>query len=105
VAHNQGLKRREANGRLLRLVVRDPEAIDDPVSPVPDPETQARRRQHRERVLARARMLSEADRRCLYLRIEGLRYREISRVLDISLGGVALSLERSLAALADDRKD
>lgn len=100
VAHNQGLKRREANVRNLRLVVSDAGAADRRPCPAPDPEARAERRQERERVLARAQLLSETDRRCLYLRIEGLRYREIARVLDISLGGVTLSLRRSMATLA-----
>jgi len=45
-------------------------------------------------------VLPEEDRRCLVLRAEGLRYREIASVLEISLGSVALSLERSLTRLA-----
>lgn len=44
--------------------------------------------------------LSETDRRCLFLRAEGLRYREIGGILNISLGAVSLSLARSLARLA-----
>lgn len=44
--------------------------------------------------------LPEMDRRCILLRSEGLRYREIAAILDISLGGVALSLSRSLARIA-----
>jgi RNA polymerase sigma-70 factor (ECF subfamily) len=43
------------------------------------------------------RALPEQDRRCLYLRAEGLRYREVGEVLGMSLGSVAASLERSLA--------
>jgi RNA polymerase sigma-70 factor (ECF subfamily) len=44
--------------------------------------------------------LPEQDRRCLCLRTEGLRYREIASVLDMSLGAVSLSLERSLGRIA-----
>lgn len=43
--------------------------------------------------------LSEADRLCLQLRAEGLKYREIAEVLGISLGGVANCLTRSLGRL------
>jgi len=43
--------------------------------------------------------LSETDRLCLQLRSEGLKYREISNVLGISLGSVANSLARSLSRL------
>ena len=65
----------------------------------PSPEDQAASSQRRQRVLAVVRALPEQDRRCLILRAEGLRYREIAEVLDISLGAVSLSLERSLTRL------
>ena len=44
--------------------------------------------------------LPEQDRRCLFLRAEGLRYREIAETLDMSLGAVSISLARSLARIA-----
>jgi RNA polymerase sigma-70 factor (ECF subfamily) len=56
--------------------------------------------QRRQRVLAAVDALPEQDRRCLILRAEGLRYREIAQVLDISLGAVSISLGRSLRRLA-----
>lgn len=43
--------------------------------------------------------LPEADRLCLQLRAEGLKYREIADVLGISLGSVANSLGRSMSRL------
>jgi RNA polymerase sigma-70 factor, ECF subfamily len=46
------------------------------------------------------RAMPEQDQCCLSLRAEGLRYREIARVLGISLGSVANSLERTLSRLA-----
>jgi RNA polymerase sigma-70 factor, ECF subfamily len=98
VAHNLGLKRCYANHQGAAA---EAEEID----PNPDPEEQASSRQRQRRLLAVVRALPEQDRRCLYLRAEGLRYREITEVLGISLGAVALSLERSLARLsrADER--
>jgi RNA polymerase sigma-70 factor, ECF subfamily len=68
--------------------------------PNPNPEDQMASHQKRQRLLAVFGALPEQDRRCLVLRAEGLRYREISAVLEISLGAVSLSLERSLARLA-----
>jgi RNA polymerase sigma-70 factor (ECF subfamily) len=95
VAHNLGLKRchtlRKTSGPELDTL--------SPVSPTLDPEQQAASRQRTTRLLAVVRALPEQDRRCLYLRAEGLRYREIVEVLDMSLGSVAQSLERSLAKL------
>lgn len=44
--------------------------------------------------------LPEQHRWCLYLRAEGLRYREIGEILNISLGAVCASLQRSLALMA-----
>ena len=57
-------------------------------------------RQTRERLLAVVEALPEQDRRCLFLRAEGLRYREIAEILDMSLGAVSLSLSRSLGRIA-----
>ncbi len=65
-----------------------------------DPEQQAASRQRSLRLLAVVRALPEQDRRCLYLRAEGLRYRQIVNVLGMSLGAVAQSLERSLERLS-----
>jgi RNA polymerase sigma-70 factor (ECF subfamily) len=101
VAHNQALKRRGQE----RIA---PQQFLDEGSPLahlaadanPNPEEQAAGNQRRRRVLAVVSALPEQDRRCLILRAEGLRYREIAEVLDISLGAVSLSLERSLARLA-----
>jgi RNA polymerase sigma-70 factor (ECF subfamily) len=94
VAHNLGLKRRQANRKNVEHAA--PMQLD----PEPDPEEQLSNRQRQERLLAVVEVLPEGDRRCLYLRAEGLRYREIAEVLDMSLGAVALSLQRSLKRLS-----
>ena len=99
VAHNMGLKRRYRNrdaapahatesgaGRLLDTAA--------------NPEEAAVHSQTTQRLLAVVRALPEPDRQCLFLRAEGLRYREIAGVLDISLGAVSISLARSLARMA-----
>ena len=67
--------------------------------PTMDPEQQAATRQRQKRLLAVVQALPEQDRRCLYLRAEGLRYRDITEVLGMSLGAVAQSLARSLERL------
>jgi RNA polymerase sigma-70 factor (ECF subfamily) len=94
VAHNLGLKRRQANRKTVGY------AAEVQLDPEPDPEEQLSNRQRQERLLAMVGALPEGDRRCLYLRAEGLRYREIAEVLEISLGAVALSLGRSLKRLS-----
>jgi len=106
VAHNQGLKKRHANGRHLRLVAgTETDLAGACEDPRPGPEAQEARRQNRERVLAIVRTLPEQDRRCLCLRAEGLRYREIAGVLGISPASVTLSLRRSLTALIPNDRE
>jgi RNA polymerase sigma-70 factor (ECF subfamily) len=65
-----------------------------------DPETLLAMRQTRRRVLSVFRALPERHRQCLLLRAEGLRYREIASVLDISLGGVAKAIAHALLRLS-----
>jgi RNA polymerase sigma-70 factor (ECF subfamily) len=95
VAHNQGLKRAQSAKRSVSSEIEDFSLAD----PAMDPEQQAAQSQKSARLLAVVKALPEQDRRCLYLRAEGLRYREIVEVLGMSLGAVAQSLERSLARL------
>lgn len=93
VAHNLGLKKRQRT-RLTQ------EIGDSVIDPTPNPEDQFATSQTQKRLLAVLNALPEQDRRCLSLRAEGLRYREIAEILDLSLGGVALALGRSMARIA-----
>jgi RNA polymerase sigma-70 factor (ECF subfamily) len=100
VAHNLSLKRRIA---IARMPAEPPLDDAEPVpvaDPRPNPEDQLALQQRHDRLQAIYQALPEVDRQCLYLRAEGLRYREIAQTLGISLGGVANSLARSLARLA-----
>ncbi len=100
VAHNLGLKQRN---RMLKLGVQSRGAAGEAAGRPdlgPNPEEQVLAGERRERLRAVADALPEQDRYCLYLRAEGLRYREIAEALDISLGAVSLSLGRSFARLA-----
>jgi len=101
VANNLALKRlqrlrRDSENR-LELSNTTPELAADPAL---NPEDAFARAQVQQRLLAVVRALPEQDQRCLVLRAEGLRYREIAEVLGVSLGAVAKSLERSLARVA-----
>lgn len=96
VAHNLALKRCHLNQRS-----RDDTESAQPdaatrIDPSPNPEEQVLSAQRQSRLQAVLAALPEQDQCCLRLRAEGLRYREISRVLGISLGAVSLSLTRSL---------
>jgi RNA polymerase sigma-70 factor (ECF subfamily) len=97
VAHNLALKQRKAMQRnRLSLVEHDRDSMDR----APDPEEQMAANQRQARLARVLQALPDQDRRCLSLRAEGLTYREIAQVLDMSLGSVSLSLGRSLARFA-----
>lgn len=98
VAHNLALKRRQRNRPEGAMV--DAFGEDSVADPAPTAEEQLIFRQTQQRLLAVLDALSEQDRNCLTLRAEGLRYREIAEILDMSLGAVSLSLTRSLSRLA-----
>jgi RNA polymerase sigma-70 factor (ECF subfamily) len=99
VAHNLALKRRHSNQRLETEGDREGKLVESQVDPSPSPEALVVFAQRQRRLLAAVRTLPEQHQSCLRLRAEGLRYREIARVLGISLGSVARSLTRSLARL------
>jgi RNA polymerase sigma-70 factor, ECF subfamily len=99
VAHNLALKRRRANRRSD-----DPGAaagipLEWQLDPSPNPEEQVLSKERQTRLFVFLQALPEQDRCCLYLRAEGLRYREIAHVLGVSLGAVSASLARSLTRL------
>jgi RNA polymerase sigma-70 factor (ECF subfamily) len=100
VARNLALKQRAANQLRLRKIVEFNETLPERVDRSPNPEEQLRSRQRQTRLWAVMRALPEQDQSCLCLRAEGLRYREIARVLGRSLASVATSLARSLARLS-----
>ncbi len=95
VAHNQGLRRRERNGRQI--------SIPGPTERVETrtPEDEFHAREHQSKLRYALERLPESDRRCILLRAEGFRYRQIAGVTGLSLGGVALALKRALNALAE----
>jgi RNA polymerase sigma-70 factor, ECF subfamily len=97
VAHNLALRQRQANQRLRDGA--DQGLAEAKLDPSPSPEEQVLRSERQRRLVATLQALPEQDRSCLNLRAEGLRYREIARVLGISLGAVSLSLTRSLTRL------
>jgi RNA polymerase sigma-70 factor (ECF subfamily) len=99
VAHNLALKRRYRTRRNLEAPT-EAGVEDLAVDPAPNPEDRLVNSQTQQRVLAVVDALPEQDRRCLFLRAEGLRYREIAGILDMSLGAVSVSLARSLARIA-----
>jgi len=96
VAHNQGLKVRAKQAQQppydpgIELRLSDPGA---------DPERSLLERERLRRLHQALEGLSEQQRRCLDLRMEGLRYPEIGEVLGISASTVSEFLRRAIARL------
>jgi RNA polymerase sigma-70 factor, ECF subfamily len=104
VAHNLALKQfRSTKSKIERASVPIGEVQAEFVSPADTPEEVLVRANSEERIQAVIKALPEQDRRCLYLRAEGLRYREIAEALGVSLGSVANSLERAIGKLSRAR--
>jgi RNA polymerase sigma-70 factor (ECF subfamily) len=99
VAHNLALKRRRRLQR--RATVPWDAAIHAPIDPAPNPEVRLAQRERQQRLAPVIQALPARDRRCLLLRAEGLRYRDIGDALGMSLGGVAKSLARSIRRLVN----
>jgi RNA polymerase sigma-70 factor, ECF subfamily len=97
VAHNLALKQRKATQRNRQNLLEHGWTSTDRAL---DPEQQLVTNQRQVRLASVLQALPEQDRRCLSLRAEGLTYREIAQVLEMSLGSVSLSLGRSLARFA-----
>ncbi len=95
VAHNQALKHRSRSRLDSESFGEERVAVD----PAPSPEDRIAHNQAQSRIVAVVQALPAQDRRCLALRAEGLRYREIAGILNMSLGAVSLSLARSLAKI------
>jgi RNA polymerase sigma-70 factor (ECF subfamily) len=97
VTHHLSLKRRTRYRMEDRADESGRYSLEAGSAPNPEEEVLFNERQVRLRRAFEA--LPETDRLCLQLRAEGLKYREISEVLGISLGHVANCLGRSLTRL------
>jgi len=97
---------RVAHNYALRYHEREP-AFDElpPGFPVretaPDPERALIERERRSALLQAVRDLSPQQRNCLHLRVQGLRYREISDVIGISTSAVGEFLRRAVTRLRE----
>jgi RNA polymerase sigma-70 factor (ECF subfamily) len=99
VAHNLALKQREAVQTRPDRAELDEAVVARQVDPTPSPEQRVASGQRQKLLLATLKALPERDQHCVHLRAEGLRYREIAQVMDMSLGAVSISLARSMARL------
>lgn len=93
VAHNLGLKiRAKRKGALFEIPADVPDFR-------PDAERRLLESDRIGRLNEGLQALSPQQRRCLYLRAEGLRYQEIAETLGVSLSSVGEYLTRALARL------
>ena len=96
VAHNQGLKIR---ARQTAEASFDPEISARLSNPAENPEHQLLDRERMLNFHRAVEGLSEQQRRCLFLRMEGMRYPEIGSALGISASAVSEFLRRAVARL------
>jgi RNA polymerase sigma-70 factor (ECF subfamily) len=97
VAHNLGVRVRSKE-RFFRTVSPDWEQFQHPARSA---EELLLERERNQRVAAGVETLSPQQRNCLYLRSEGLRYREIADVMGISPSSVNEFLRRAIARLME----
>ena len=96
VAHNLGLKIRARQNNQAPF---DPELEAQIAAPALNPEQSLIEREQALRFHKAVERLSEQQRRCLSLRMEGLRYPEIGSALGISASAVGEFLRRAIARL------
>ncbi|MGJ5814107.1 RNA polymerase sigma factor [Paludibaculum fermentans] len=102
VAHNLGLRvRSRENAR----AVYDPDLGVNLVDTALNPERSVIEREQMSRVHEALKGLSEQQKRCLHLRMEGLRYPEIGAILGISPSTVSEFLRRAIARLKKVRHE
>ena len=96
VAHNQGLKVRSREREQVSI---DPSLEMRLASPVSGPEQTMLDRERAALFHSGVEKLSEQQRRCLFLRLQGLKYPEIGSVLGISPSAVGEFMRRAIAHL------
>lgn len=99
VAHNLSLKHLRSQSRSRSKIESYLRLASGPSDSASNPERALSESQRQQRLLSVFRALVPQDRECLALRSEGLRYREISKILGMSLGAVAKSVARSIQRL------
>jgi RNA polymerase sigma-70 factor (ECF subfamily) len=101
VAHNLALRQRNKIRRQRTHDLRGETLLRQQIDPAPDPEMRLAQSERRRRLQAVVDALPERERRCVFLRAEGLSYRDIGAALRVSLGTVAKSLARAMTRLAN----
>jgi RNA polymerase sigma-70 factor (ECF subfamily) len=92
--------RKSIRRRRAEPIDSNPEADGNWVDPLANPEQQVLAKESSHRLAVAIRNLPAAQKRCLALRSEGFRYREIAGILGIGTSTVADILQRAVSALA-----
>jgi RNA polymerase sigma-70 factor (ECF subfamily) len=92
-------KRRLQRAVSLKAVLQSQMGPGEQEDPGPNPEERMVRRQRNDQLQDSIDNLTELQRQCLSLRAEGLRYREIASVLDLSMSTVADAVRRAVTNL------
>jgi RNA polymerase sigma-70 factor (ECF subfamily) len=105
VAHNLAIdEQRRLRVRETHESAIDPSDLPFAMSdPAPSAESELLRRERHGWLRGALQHLSAQERRCLYLRAQGLRYREIADVLDIRIPTVVTFLTRAIQKLTKAR--
>jgi RNA polymerase sigma-70 factor (ECF subfamily) len=98
VAHNYGLKVLSQQNSLQAF---DPELEARLAAPEASPEMEVLERERTLRFHRAVENLSDQQRRCLFLRLEGLRYPEIGEALGISASTVGEFMRRAMVRLRE----
>ena len=99
VGYRLALKHRQRESRRGRWLLPWDAKAERVSDPGDGPEAAIVAAQDQRRLRAVLKALPERERQCVCLRAEGMRYRDIAKVLGISLGAVAKSLTRALGRL------
>jgi RNA polymerase sigma-70 factor (ECF subfamily) len=103
VAHNLAIDRQRREQRVEPLTEEGWRQLGEQLAdPAPQPEQAAMDHEKTARMQAALARLSPQERHCLYLRMEGLRYREIADVLGIGPPTVVTFLSRGIDKLTKD---
>lgn len=103
VAHNLAIDRQRREQRAEPLTADGWRQLGEQLAdPAPQPEQTALEREKMARMQAALERLSPQERHCLYLRMEGLRYREIAEALGIGPPTVVTFLTRGIKKLTKD---
>lgn len=98
VAHNQARNRQKSYHRRFGAPLEDGalEPLDEST-----PEHAVLKKEKFRRLASAIRALTKVERECLLLRAEGLRYREIGEVVEMSTSTVADTVDRAVKKLAE----